>query len=135
MKDLQYIKPFRNKGRDTSLQIINTEEREGEWKVKRSFIETKLGVVKVIEFKMFTRFEEVSHSLFSTIKNNVEYRAYLNEVNLSQRQLQWLSTNFMNTIFNRHGLHTEKTIHLKENFLNKFIKKILPKPPITNSPN
>lgn len=95
MRELQYKPPFKVKSTriESGERLFDKENKR--YYSKWSTVETKLGVVTVLEFKWETNKGVDRFSVFSTVLIGWKFTAYLDEVGLSDRNLKWLSTHFI----------------------------------------
>lgn len=66
---------------------------------KVSTVFTKYGIAVIYECDWATNSLPVKMMVFKTVLGGKVYSAELNEQRLSERQLKWLATNFMKTIY------------------------------------
>lgn len=103
MKILKYRLPFRvatsSVYKATYAHDISKYEYE-----KHSAVITKNGVVVVTELCWDHNNGVDEFSYFNTTINGISYSAFLDEARLSERQLRWLATNFINNIINKKAV-------------------------------
>lgn len=103
MRQLEYHIP---------IKLVRTRIEDGkrvdgngkEYYTRFSIITTRKGFVAVLEWNWQTNHGKIYHTEFSAVVNGWKYSARLNEANLSERQLKWMGSYFINNIYKKHNL-------------------------------
>lgn len=100
MRELKYNKPY--KIYRASIQDGKSLQNPDSTHYCRfSTITTKYGIVTASEMNWATNSGRSFFTLFSTVLNSLCYSAWLEEAQLSDRNLKWMATHFVRGI---HGV-------------------------------
>lgn len=98
MRDLKFREKY--KLRRTQIEMGKyLHDTDKKYYEKVSTVFTNKGIVVVIEWDWETNSKPIRFTCFKTLINGWIYEADLNEKRLSEMQIKWLATHFINTIF------------------------------------
>lgn len=86
----------------TRIEYSNVNNPSPEYYERVSSVITRYGIVSVYECDWMTNKGKTVFTLFKTTMGEMYFEAQLKEARLSDQQLKWLSTNFMNQLIDKH---------------------------------
>jgi len=101
MRTLKFNKPYKNY-RTTIQDGKSLDNPDSTHYGRFSTVTTKFGIVTVSEMDWAHNNGRSYFTLFSTNIKGINYSAWLNEARLSDRQIKFMSTNFIKQLLNKH---------------------------------